>query len=271
MKFIKKIKGAKNAEVSLVEIDGKYWVHKKEDLDSSINEKAFQQLLKKLDLPYLEILEEIDLPDDEIVMEYVVDSPTLDTVETVEGYRKWGEVLSKLHAHTSDKLTILTVNGKKELDVNEEIRREMDLAEERLKLSGKFSENEIALVMKTINRGFDGITLSHCTVHGDMHQANVLVRDGELVLFDKSPMQWSFSPLLDIAIVLINTPNGVLIDVDEKDCQNDKKLWNAFLEGYGLVDMDGLKLFCLLEASRRVNNKFEKFNPEIVRNLANLN
>lgn len=265
MKFIRKIKGAKNAAVNLVEIEGKLWVHKKEDEESTENEKAFYVELRKNGLPALKILELEDLPKDEIIVEYVKDSPPVG--ETTEEYYQWGGLLRKLHDIRYDSPTKLHNGSLVELDLKEEYKRELYIAKARMIERPEFTESDAEQVVTKLLEGLAKVELEYSLIHGDMHSANVLKKDNELYLFDKSSSQWSFTPLLDLAIVMLGVPNGLVVETDDSDYKLDDKLRGAFLKGYGSVNLQEVKLFTQLEASRRVNNSHEPMNPGIVKAL----
>lgn len=264
MKFIKKIKSAKNAKVNLVEIDGKLWVHKKEDVESSLNEKQFYKELKRNGLPALEVLE-INLPDDEIVIEFIQDSPVV--TESVEDYYAWGQVLRKLYNIKHDKPSRLTVSGFTEIDPVSTCNKELILAKERILTRDDFTASEADSVTSILTELLPKLDLEYSLIHGDMHSASVLKKDNKLFLFDKSSTQWGFTPLLDLAIVMIGIPNGYLAEVDDPEHANDDKLRESFIAGYGDIDLEDVKVFSRLEAARRINNSHEPFNPDIVRNL----
>ena len=265
MKFIKKFKGAKNAEVNLVEIEGKLWVHKKEDAKSSLNEIAFYKELKKNKLPSLQIFEDLDLPEDEIVVEYIESSPPVS--DTIEDYELWGKTLKQLHGIKYPTATVLRDDGFINLDVDSEYSKEISKAKEIIVEGKYFSDGQSEQIAKYLTERLSKLELSYCLVHGDMHSANVLKRGNELVLFDKSPSQWSFTPLIDLAIVMLEVPNGYLVSTNLPEYQNDTALREAFLKGYGDVDLEEVRVFAQLEAVKRINNSHEPLNPEVVKTI----
>ena len=265
MKFIKKIKGAKNAEVNLVEIEGKLWVHKKEDAESSLNEIAFYRELKRNGLPSLQILEHPDLAEDEILVEYIENSPPVS--DTIEDYELWGKTLKKLHSIKYPTATVLRDDRLINLNVDSEYKREINKAKERIVEGKYFSERESEQIAKYLKEQLPQLELSYCLVHGEMHSANVLKRGNEMILFDKSSSQWSFTPLIDLAIVMLEVPNGYLVKTDLPEYINDCVLREAFLKGYGNVDMEEVRFFAQIEASRRINNSNEPLNPEVVKTI----
>jgi hypothetical protein len=267
VEIIRKIPGAKNAEVKVVKIDEQLWVHKKQNVVSAQNEKAFYKELEKNNLPFLEILDHPALQEDEILIEYIENSPTLS--ETSDDYESWGHTLRKLHNITFSKATLLRDNQFINLDINSYYLTELNRAKELIINCKYHTKDEANLIISYLKNNLLKLPLSFCLVHGDMHSANVLKREREIILFDKSSSQWSFTPLIDLAIVMLDIPNGFLVNTNLPDYRNDAELRKAFLKGYGSVNLNEVKLFSQFQAASRINNSNEPLNIEIVKSILN--
>jgi Ser/Thr protein kinase RdoA (MazF antagonist) len=92
--------------------------------------------------------------------------------------------------------------------------------------------------------------------HGDLHLNNALVRNDEIVLFDKPAGVWVAPPVFDLCLIFSEAFPGARYGAD-RDGDDDRL--NAFLEGYGEFPPEQsrwLEHFVLLRSLRRYPSPF---------------
>lgn len=98
MKIIKKLEGSYSSAVELVDINDKEYILKTAEADDIQNEKEFYKVLNTHSLPTLASPYNLQLKPNQILLEYVKDSPTLGRNLSVELCREWGVLMKKVHS-----------------------------------------------------------------------------------------------------------------------------------------------------------------------------
>lgn len=105
-------------------------------------------------------------------------------------------------------------------------------------------------------------------IHGDLHANNALIKDQNIILFDKGDQIVAGDPMYDLALVAINLP-GAIYKLGTQ-IEKDIKLLEAFIEGYGIdftSDTQKLETYILLRALERWPNPFENELPDIINTI----
>lgn len=92
--------------------------------------------------------------------------------------------------------------------------------------------------------------------HGDLHLNNALLRDGEIILFDKPAAVWVAPPVLDLCLVYSEAFPGARYGAAR---DGDDERLGAFLAGYGSLppgDESWLDHFVLVRSLRRYPSPF---------------
>jgi Ser/Thr protein kinase RdoA (MazF antagonist) len=253
------------AQFEIVEIDGRKFLIKTATEEEVQNEKFFMQTLKEHGLPFLEIQDNDLLASNQVLVEYLEDSPTLDDQLTAEAFRWWGEMVRRMHAIKFD--VVFSIDGSGEKRRTEwKFYLEHRFAEAQKKTP--FTPSEVQAIEKRIRPLFFIEPESPCLLHGDLHTNNVIRKDEHLVLFDKSPWIVSGDPAYDLAIVLLNFPAGTYVKTDDIEYANDRALLTAFFEGYGPeFTKEMTDSYVLFRAFERYPNHHEPFLHEIIANI----
>lgn len=271
MKIIRNFTGASNPDnVKLVEIDGKKWVYKKENAKWVYTEKVFNNILKDNKLPYLQSLDVTGLKADEILLEYVEGELTMDCVYSTKNYEQFGKIIRTLHSiQKTYSLTYHEDGTEKKLDWKKYMKSYMDEAIKRADKNKNYDLNSkiLSSIKKESSKLLDYEPKAFSLIHGDLHLNNILVKDNNLILFDKNDEVFFGSHYMDLAILALDLCNGTFINVDDPDYEHDKKLLDAFMRGYGRTfdaEEPIFLRFVILIAFRRLNSPFQKYNKEII-------
>ncbi len=135
----------------------------------------------------------------------------------------------------------------------------------------EFSDRWLRLIDDFVGSLFDVDLSEYSLVHGDLHYGNVLIRENDLVLFDRESAFFSGDPLYDLAIAWIDMPNGSLIEIDDLEHVNDRKRLDAFVDGYDrdFTEDAVLKIYIVLIAFSRLYTPFAKNYKSIIENILN--
>lgn len=251
--------GGDAASVELVRgADGRLWVLKRHRPAHVAAERRFQQTLSDHGLPSLRIEDCPGLAPDQLLLEYVPDSPTIGGSPSLDLVRRWGEAIGRLHQIPVAEFARLDDTGQVvpgawrdflQARIAEAIARQrhpdsdlpagfVDRAERHLAALHAFAPRRFVLT------------------HGDLHLNNALVRGGDIVLFDKPAGVWRAPAVFDLALIFSEAFPGARYGADRPG--DDARL-AAFLEGYGEVPPDELAWldgFVLLRSLRRYPSLF---------------
>lgn len=290
MKVIKQLPGAFKSKIELVEIKGVQYVLRTTTKEEVANEKYWQQQLRQNSLPALSIYENLNLKENQLLLEYIQDSPTLQQYITCginvnesvnsELIKEWGTQLAKIHAIQSNEIFYIKAGGKKEIVswsnfIDNEIAYGIWRQKDR---KTNLTKNEITKaveLIKGLKKSDPGI---YSLIHCDLHINNVLIRNinkpnQELVFFDKGADVGVCHPLFDLIIVMFEFI-GAFPDyqgfTDVTDC--DSNYYNAFLSGYGFdnglpYDKDFINSFILMRCLTCHPNTFTPYLGDIMRSL----
>lgn len=258
--------------VELVELEGRKYILKTVDAEEAWNEKRFLQKMKQQGLPTLELIDYPGLAENQILLEYIPGSKTIDSQDP-EQVKKWGSMIRQMHNLKYDgAFRINSKNQEQKLDWNTHLIEVIDEAvDSRLggwtELSDGFLEQARSYVHERLNITNPEFTL----IHGDLHYGNTLLRNDEVILYDKSSELFAGDPLYDLTIVMTHFPNGLYVTTDNESEVRDSGLLEAFMEGYGddfiRSQKDKLDLYMVIRALDRYPNPFEIFNKEIIEKI----
>lgn len=250
--------GGGSATVELVQAAGRLWVLKRHRLREVAAERLFQRLLGEHGLPKLHVEDCEGLGPDQILLEYVPDSPTIGGSPSPDLCRRWGAAIGALHAIRSSEFTVLDEHG----SVAAGVWREFVTAQIRdvmARQRNRGSDLPAALLDQAEARlaalsSFDppGFALTH----GDLHLNNALVRGEEIVLFDKPGAVWMAPPVFDLCLIFSEAFPGAHYGVGRV---GDEERLAAFFEGYGEFPHEQsrwLEHFVLLRSLRRYPSPF---------------
>ena len=110
-------------------------------------------------------------------------------------------------------------------------------------------------------------------IHGDFHSGNLLIKNNEVIPFDKNPEIFSGDPLLDLAIAMIDMPNGTLVHTNNPKYLNDRNCLDAFIRGYNpnFLNTPHLYEYIMLIAFGRLYTPFSENYKEIIYKLLKKN
>lgn len=273
MKILKKIPGSFSSEVFLVEIEEKKFVLKRcQYIDEIITEKEFINILSDNNIQSLKYFENQDLTPNEILLEYVENSTILGDRFTKENCKTWGKLTKRMHDIKFDHCFKFNKAGKrKEITWSSYIEKKIKKTKKKAKENNFYNFNDKEL--KKINEyifPLQNIKLNNFSlIHGDLHTSNVLIKNNELLLFDKNPEAFSGDPLIDLAIAFIDMPNGTLIKTSDPENKNDKSCLNYFIKGYGknFLNSEILNKYIVLIAFGRLYTPYSKFYKAIILNI----
>lgn len=265
MKHLGKFNVSSEVDFQLMEIDGEKYVLKTGTSEEVLNEKFFMSILQKHNIPSLVILEHPELAVNQMLMEYVEGSPTLDKHLTTEAFHLWGATVKAMHSIHLD--TIYTIDGEGKEHVmswKEYLLKRIDASKKKRALGDK----KIELIKQHLQPLLLRSDFESSLLHGDLHSNNAILRNKEIVLFDKSPYIVAGDPAYDLVIVCMNFPAGTYIKTDDPEYAHDAELLAAFIDGYGKAYFEENKeiidMYILLRSFERYPNKHEPFLGEII-------
>jgi Ser/Thr protein kinase RdoA (MazF antagonist) len=249
--------GGDSAAVDLVRIDGRLLVLKHHTPRGAAAERRFHRRLAACGLPSLAVENNPGLRPDQILLEYVEDSPTIGGSPSPRLCQRWGAAISALHGVRSDNFEALDEGGElvpaRWSDFLDDLVRTalekqrgasdlpsglVDEAERRLRTLSSFQPDAFSLT------------------HGDLHLNNALIRGEGIVLFDKPAGVWVAPPILDICLIYSEAFPGARYGAAR---QGDDERLAAFLAGYGELprgEKRRLDHFVLLRSLRRYPSPF---------------
>lgn len=271
MKIIKELPGSYSSKVELVEIEGKQYVLKTWDAEEAENEKLFLRTLEDNGLPSLKVVEHPELKPDQILLEYVEGSPKLS--ETPENFIRFGEAVRSMHTiKYPNCFKVNSLGQQEEIDwnkflryaLNEGIKKQReektDIDEELLNAINSFVESRLPI---------RNIELS--LLHADLHTGNLLVKNNELVIYDKSSEIFSGDSIYDLTTLLTHYPNGIYVHTDHPDNLQDKIIMENFIKGYGFdflnTKREVLDVYFVIKALWRYPSPWEIHSKEALRNI----
>lgn len=243
--------GAGEASVDLVRADGRLWVLKRHRPEAVEAERRFQRLLADHGLPSLATPDCDGLASDQLLLEYVPDSPTLGGSPSLDLCRAWGAAIGGLHG-------IATGSARHDLAAWRQAlatRTRQHLARQR-RPDGDLPPALLDRAEAALAALSDFTPRRLVPTHGDLHLNNALVRADGIVLFDK-PAGIGFAPaVFDLALIFSEAFPGARYGADRPG--DDARL-AAFLEGYGALppeERPWLDHLVLLRALERYPSPF---------------
>lgn len=274
MKFIKKIQGGSSDNIKLVEINKQKFILKTTTPDEIISEKTFQKTLKKEGIPHLEFYENPNLNKNQILLEYIPNSPSLANNFSVENFKNLGLILKNIHQIQYSKSFKYNLKGDKtDYTWQEYLQSKIDKAWQRSSSNQNygFSQSELKKINIHLEKTLS-IKLSRPSlIHGDLHTNNILIRqtsqNSDLILFDKNPLTFNGDPLMDIAILLLDIPHQTIIPGSSS--KEDRPFLKALEETYSpnLLQKQNLISYLILMAFSRLHSPYATNYKDIILNL----
>jgi len=255
------LKKAYSSPLRIEERDGVDVIIKRADAQESRSEIFFQDQLKRIGLPAMEM----ELDDDGLAVLFIPDAETLGDNETPERYKWLGAELRKMHAATFDAPFFIDANGQKqEIRWDQFIKDSLELAVARQKERDGFSEGLVSQMEETVLTRAVDFSGKSSLLHGDLHANNVLIKGSDLYVFDNADQIMAGDPMYDLSLFAITLP-GAIYEVGN-DVDRDTSLMEALIDGYGYdftKDKDVLDTYVLLRSLERWPNPFEQKIPQI--------
>ena len=277
-KIIKPLKGGSDESVvNLIEIDGKHYVHKKAPKKTIIGEKFFHRTLDRNGLPSFQMFAEYEDGDNDVVFEYVENSPSLNENRSIDNFAKLGLVVSDMHDITYSDFFNIDDEGNPTVSswsnqLAKYIQQNFDEFLEVNNESKQFSQEEVRKIEELIKplafHNFDKYSL----VHGDMHTGNVMMKDGQPIPYDSFGEFMVAPAVYDLGLILSEEFNSSLfVEGDDEKYQRNKEHLDAFMDTYGRdkieTQMDLVKRFALLRAMGRFPNPWKDNQVEMMKNI----
>ncbi|PCI25041.1 hypothetical protein COB57_02335 [Candidatus Peregrinibacteria bacterium] len=275
MKILEKIIGSSSSDVRIVEIENQKYVMKSCDPDEVFSEKSFMEVLSQNDIRVLKYLNDSQLPQDVLFLEYIENSPTLGGLFNEKNCLKWGSVTKKMHSiKYSTCFKYNEEGGMVKLLWTEYLAKKIKKAFVKSSENNQygFSAAELIDIKKYLEPLLSLSLSSFSLIHGDYHAENILLKNGEIIPFDKNPEVFSGDYVLDLAIALLGMPNETLIETKDSARCADKKCLKAFISGYenNILQEKNLKKYIMLIAFGRLYTPYSQYYKEIIQNLLGL-
>lgn len=274
LKNLKMLKNfdAYSSTVELVDIDGKEFVLKTVDEEEAWNEKRFLQTMKDHGLPTLEMFDALGLKDNQILLEYVPGSKNIEW-QDVRQVEQWGGAVRQMHnIKFESALRITSENKEQQVDWNDYLRGMVNQAvDSRLGGKTEMSDELLEQIRAFVISRLPSVSNAFSLLHGDLHDGNTLVKDGKVIIYDKSSEIFAGDPMYDTAIIMTHFPNGVYVMTGKESNARDRELLEAFMKGYGedfiKTQKERLDFYTVIRCLDRYPNPFEIFNKEIIGNI----
>lgn len=257
--FERAIAKAYSSKLRIERHDGRDVIVKYVDARERKNELAFHGLLRELGLPAMKIKEE----GEDLVIDFISGSETLEDDETVERYKALGKALRILHGREYKHAFSLNQDAQEEvIDWRVFIERQMKTGMQRQVDRNGFDQEQVEAMTVMMNDGFEADRF--VPLHGDLHGNNILFSEQNVYLFDKADHIFAGDSLYDLALLGIELP-GIYGVGTKKEQQEHAAFFDAFIDGYGEhIDRTQFDRYVLLRALERWPNKFESDIPQIV-------
>ncbi len=271
MKIIRELPGSYASKVELVEIDGKPYVLKTWNAEETENEKLFLKTLEEHDLPLLKVIENQELKSNQILLEYIEGSPKLP--KTPENYIKFGQIIRKMHDIKYAESFKINEKGEKEIiEWNLFLKNQLKLGIGRQQKEKTHIDEELLIAIESFVEKHLPIKKSKFSLlHADLHVGNLLVKNNDLIIYDKSSEIFSGDAVYDFATLLTHYPNGTYIKTDNPDNQKDKEFMNNFIKGYGFDflthDRENFDVYFIIKALLRYPSPWEPYSKEAIENI----
>lgn len=263
----------RDASVKLVSIENHKFVLKTDDLREIAAQRYFNQQLEQHNIPALLAHAHVHLQPNQILLEYVKGSLTLGNVLSEERCRKWGEIVSHMHAIQKSEFSVLDPEGKQaNAEWSSYIKKYIDAAVARHRsLSYSLGDNLITKIEKILYALVEFHPTELSVTHGDLHVHNVLVKDESLILFDKFADFLVAPAAFDIGLLYAEAFSGAAFPQIGLSSNEQQRYFQAFMNGYGPLSAEQQKWldhFTLLRAFYRWPNRFAPHSGEIIRLMA---
>lgn len=264
MKIIRPLSGSSSSAVSLVAIDNHEYVLKTADIVEIENEHEFNRHLHLHNIPTLETFQNSNLQSNQILLEYIPDSPTLGGHLTPQRCYQWGVLMSQLHAIQAPHASYFD-SALHTIPWSDFISNEIHARYKKDKPAKIPQELLLQIIAPLISQKHDSYSL----LHGDCHSNNVLIRNNDLVLFDKASEILFGDPAYDLAIIALEFPNDRYAILDATGHTQDSIHLHAFIQGYGrdFTQDPHFDLYVLLRAIIREPNSFQPHLSSIIDEL----
>lgn len=271
MKVLRKLEGGSEQNiVELVLIDGQEYVRKTSTESIVRGEKYFIDRLLEHKVPSIHYIDHERLGKNQILLEYLEGSPTINKVMSLEYAKKWGILMKKVHRITADAILAHNRTDGNMLHMGwyDFLSSYIENAKNIQTQSGEnYINKNMGKVLEVIQQLYSYIPSRFSLVHGDLHSENVYVRGNEILLLDNDVDYLYAPPLFDLAVILMEVfPGGTIIPLDEKH-KDEPMYLNAFFDGYGHLtdyDQDFIYEFILLRSLIRYPNPYFNRMQQVV-------
>jgi Ser/Thr protein kinase RdoA (MazF antagonist) len=271
---IKKLNHAdRDASVKLVSIEDHKFVLKTDDPREIAAQKYFNQQLEQHNIPALLAHSHVHLQPNQILLEYVEGSLTLGNVLSEERCRKWGEIVSRMHAIQKSEFSVLDADGHQiTAEWSSYIGEYIEAAVRRHRnLPYSLGDDLINQVEEILRALIEFKPTELSVTHGDLHVHNVLVKGETLILFDKFADFLVAPAAFDIGLLYAEAFSGAAFPELRLSSPEQQKYFQAFIDGYGPFSAEQQKWldhFILLRAFYRWPNRFAPHSGEVIRLMA---
>jgi fructosamine-3-kinase len=220
------------------------------DSGSIKHQVLLSQLQRDLGLPGIAI-DRYDSDYRYLIMEKVVAAESFRKNLTVDRVREWGRQLSLIHSQYEVEYQTWHQDKKEFCDSSliDTLEFYIDLARSRFDKLSKEDVLEIEEKIGFLQNSYSNIQAKPSFVLGDTHTANVMLVDNKPMIIDPNGTVLYGPKYIDLAIVAVEF-TGYFESKWTKH-EHDKEYFEAFLEGYGQVDIELLRWFIVLRGIGR--------------------
>ncbi len=271
MKIIKDLPGSYASKVELVEIDGEKYVLKTWNTEETVNEKLLLKTLAEHGLPSLQVVNHAELKPDQILLEYIEDSPKLP--KSPENYARFGQAVRKMHdIKYTESFKINEMGEREVVDWNDFLKSKLAEGIKKQRNEETDIEEEILVAIQTfVERRLPFKISEFSLLHADLHTGNVLVQKEDLIIYDKNPEIFAGDPLYEFATLLTHYANGTYIKTDNPSNQKDIEYLDNFIKGYGFdfltKNREVIDVYFIVKALLRYPSPWEPYSKEAIKNI----
>ena len=238
-----------------------------------LNERRFVEIMREHGVPTLPFIDHPLLAANELMFPYIPDSPTVGKHLSPDAYRHWGRTARRMHAIEDSGARRLAPDGEWENEswpdfIQSEIAYGIMRVTERRSDICRAERDSICRVLEFLTQDYR--PRAYALVHGDLHPNNALIKNNEVLIFDKASQIFFGDPLYDLAVVALELPYGRYLDPDSTEQRKYSLCYDAFWEGYGAnreMPWDVFDRYVLLRAFTRYPNPFERKLKAIIDTL----
>lgn len=264
MKLIRPLSGSSSSTVSLVTIENQEYVLKTADITEIENEHEFNRHLYLYHIPCLKTFQNSNLQSNQILLEYIPNSPTLGNHLTPQLCYQWGVLMSQLHAIQSPHASYFD-STLHTIPWSDFISNEIHARYKKDKPAKIPQELLSKIISPVLSQSHNHYSL----LHGDCHSNNVLIKNKYLILFDKASEIVFGDPAYDLAIIALEFPHERYATLGNPEHAQDSMYLHAFIQGYGrdFTQDTNFDHYVLLRSVIREPNPFQPYLSDVIDGL----